>query len=173
MLLVDDIASERVGGAALVWVEPHGATSTRGVSGGSGATAAVSGVRITPGPAASAPKDSLMPMLEKLQGFIRLKRGWDGYRAKPPTAHAIFNAEEFLSSLRVADVEPKRVAPSVVGGVGVTLRAAERKSYVEFYNDGRVYVMHSDGETEPIIYPVRMEQGYEDLISEIRGYLNA
>ena len=121
----------------------------------------------------SAGRDWLMPLLNKLQGFSRLKWGWNGYRAEKPAGLPIYQAEDFLFALRTADLEPQRVGPSVVGGIGVTLKRGERKAYVEFYNDGRVYVMLSDGVGEPHIQPVRTEnRGYENLISEIRGYLN-
>jgi len=49
-----------------------------------------------------------------------------------------------------------------------------RKVYVEFYNDGRVYALASDGETDPKIKQIRPKySGYLNLIRDIRKYLNA
>lgn len=110
----------------------------------------------------------------KLDTFSRLEDGWNSYSAVRPTTLAIDSAREFLDVLCAANMKPKRIGPSAVGGVGVTFRGGERKSYVEFLNAGKIYVLFSDGVGEPQING--MSGGYLDymrLIGDIRKYLNA
>src|SRR6185437_5938648 len=73
---------------------------------------------------------------KKLDAMSALQRGWNGYDAEPPSALAIATARNYLGHLSAEQLSPTRVAPSVVGGVGVTCRKADHRVYVEFYNDG-------------------------------------
>jgi hypothetical protein len=117
---------------------------------------------------------NLARVREMLREFSAMPVGWDGGSAKPPSATAIRCADEFLVAAAAVNFNPRNVAPSVVGGIGVTFRANGRKSYVEFYNDGRAAVLHSDGVSEPEVHSVRMEgDGSARLVEEIRRYLNA
>ena len=75
-----------------------------------------------------------------------LRQGWDSYDAPPPSAIAIANARRFVE---LAARKPERIAPSAVGGVGVSHRENGRKVYTEFYNDGRVYALYSARPAEP------------------------
>jgi hypothetical protein len=113
-------------------------------------------------------------LLGRLRSLVNLADGWDSYRAPAPQSDAISHAECFLNQLSRADVLPSRLSPSVVGGIGVTFREGQRKSYVEFYNNGTVYALFSDGESEPTTQQVEpTENGYARLLAEIRNYLNA
>jgi hypothetical protein len=108
-----------------------------------------------------------------LEEFKSLSRGWDSYKAPAPNLVARTNAKEFLDVLCIAELEPSRMRPSVVGGVGITFRKGEKKVYVEFLNDGRVYVLFSDGTTDPETRRVKNGYtGYLSLVNEIRDYLN-
>ena len=111
-------------------------------------------------------------LADKLWGFARLRRGWNGYAADKPPGLPLYQAEDFLFSLRVGDITSSRVAPSVVGGVGITIREGTRKAYIEFSNDGRVYVMLSTGKGEPAIHPASTERAYAGLIGEIQRHLH-
>jgi hypothetical protein len=112
--------------------------------------------------------------LEKFQSFQSLKKGWDRYDALPPSERALATAESFLEALMVFEAQPSRVAPSVVGGVGVTLRRGSRKAYFEFYNDGNACALFSDGEGEPVTHDFRTSRsGYYSVIAKARVYLNA
>ena len=51
------------------------------------------------------------------------------------------------------------MAPSAVGGVGITIRGGDRKVYFEFYNDGVVYVLFADLAEHTNMRPVRPEAG--------------
>ena len=108
--------------------------------------------------------------------FARMKnlhQGWNGYSAPPPTNRAIVTARYFVELLVANGQEPLRVAPSVIGGVGVTRRVADRKVYVEFYNEGGVVALFSDGVTEPSAKEVDPNYvGFTSLIQEMRDYLD-
>lgn len=118
--------------------------------------------------------DGTADAIESLAKLADLPRGWDGYDAEPPSASAVSHAKSFLAVATGSGIVPGRIVPSVVGGVGMTFRADSRKAYVEFFNDGEIYVLFSDGVSEPSTRPVRAEnRGFEALIAEISQYLNA
>ena len=113
-------------------------------------------------------------LFEKLDSWLALTPGWDGYSALPPSSLAVERVKEFLALLRGSELEPARVRPSVVSGIGLTIRKGPRKVYVEFYNDGTVYALFSDGESEPKTQQVQAGQDdYLALIGQSREYLNA
>lgn len=109
--------------------------------------------------------------------FARLRQlapGWNGYDAAPPSALAIQLAQVFVRQLNQEAYTPNRVAPSAVGGVGITQRADRRSVYVEFYNSGQILALYSDGETEPIIENIEpTNSSFGRLIKKMREYLNA
>jgi len=94
------------------------------------------------------------PWSAKLQSFAELSAGWDGYNAEPPSSEAIASARQLLAS---ADLPPTRVAPSVIGGVGITFKKNGRKAYLELTNAGPVSLLLSDGVSEPHTEPVSVE----------------
>ena len=109
--------------------------------------------------------------------FVQLSRlhdGWNGYDAPAPSEKAIRTAERFVDTLLREKYEPRRLAPSAVGGVGVTQRKGNRSVYVEFYNDGRVLALFSDDVSEPEVQRVEPGlQSFKKLIVEMRDYLDA
>lgn len=112
-------------------------------------------------------------LLTELNAYRKLEQGWDGYQAPPPNLVAVINASELIDVLRAIEMYPNRVRPSVVGGIGITFRKNDKKAYIEFLNDGRVYVLFSDGVTEPTTKRVQHGYvGYLSLIRDIREYLN-
>lgn len=107
-----------------------------------------------------------------IDSFRSLEDGWDGYGCDPPSTLALVVAKEFLFELDSWDVEPARISPSVVNGVGFTFRNNLRKVYVEVYNDATVYALFSDG-ANVRTQPVRTTRGdFAQLICEIRAHLN-
>ena len=113
-------------------------------------------------------------LLEKLDSYLGLAHGWDGYSALPPSPLAVERAREFLALLRRSDLEPARLKPSVANGIGLTIRNDRRKVYVEFYNDGAIHALFSDGESEPRTREVQANNDdYLALIGQSRAYLNA
>lgn len=110
---------------------------------------------------------------EKLDSFARLLTGWDGYTAPAPDRVAVNGARKFLEVAQRINFAPDRVKPSVVGGIGITFRKVSRKCYVEFYNNGTVYALFSDGESEPLAHQIRpLLSEYEAVLKDARDYLN-
>ena len=70
-----------------------------------------------------------MPGGVKLVQLRHLQDGWNGYAAPAPSERAIDTANSFIDILVRAKYEPKRLAPSAVGGVAVTQRSGNRKVY--------------------------------------------
>jgi hypothetical protein len=121
-------------------------------------------------------RSSRAPQLERLLARLAtlgsLPAGWDGYGAAPPAVPAIQNAEGFLRSIPASGPFPELLSPSVVGGVGLTFAGEAGEVYVEFYNDGRVYAVFSDGRADPAVMRVSAgPDGFDALAREIRGYL--
>jgi hypothetical protein len=114
-------------------------------------------------------------LLNKLIDLESLSAGWDSYKAPAPAARAITRAYYFLSRLRIADLLPNRCAPSVIGGIGVTLRRGPREVCVEFYNEGNIHSLFSDDATEQMDdKPVSPDPTDQDaFIAEAQRYLNA
>ncbi len=104
----------------------------------------------------------------------RLQGGWNGYTAPAPSKLAIDLARSFVDSLLREKYEPRRLAPSVVGGIGVTHRKDDKTAYVEFYNDGRILALFSDDVNDPEIKRIEPSyQSFKKLIKEMRDYLDA
>ena len=124
-------------------------------------------------PVSSGPESEWPKWFERLNELSQVKDGWNGYDAPAPTEAAIAAARTFLSALETARILPSRVAPSVVGGIGITKRTGARKVYVEFRNDGRIFALFSDGQS-PSTQPVMPSaEGFQNLIAAMRGYLDA
>lgn len=110
---------------------------------------------------------------KKLASFRSLKKGWDGYKATPPDLKPVHLVSGFLDLLRQNRYLPSRLAPSVVGGVGVSFRKGGLKVYVEFSNKGTVHALFSDGVSEPVVKQVMPDSaGYRALVATTRAYLD-
>jgi hypothetical protein len=102
-----------------------------------------------------------------------LTDGWNGYSAVAPAAAAIENAEAFLKAMQKAGYEPTRVAPSAMGGVAVTRRHDGKKVLVEFYNDGRVFVLFAAQPSNMDVKQIPVDtSAFAKLASEIEAYLH-
>ena len=75
-------------------------------------------------------------------------------------------------AFRAASVLPTRLAPSVVGGIGLTVRLDHRKVYTEFFNDGSVVTLFSDGQGSRTKRIDATESGYRELVDELDKYLS-
>jgi hypothetical protein len=106
------------------------------------------------------------PWAAKLDSFGELAVGWDGYKAEPPASRVIGAAKQFLAA---SELSPTRVAPSVVGGVGVTFKKNGRKAYIEWTNAGPVSLLLSDGVNDPHAEPVSVDD--PAVPGKIRGFL--
>ena len=91
----------------------------------------------------------------KISDMLYLRDGWNSYSAPAPNGEAIVNAHKFLNDAAIA---PVRVAPSAVGGVGITYRNGDRKVYVEFFNAGGAHGLFADDlKQETHTLPVDLE----------------
>lgn len=111
---------------------------------------------------------------DKLRRMEQLKDGWDSYSAPAPSIDVINRARAFLRILKIAKYFPDAVRPSVVGGVGITLREGDSMAYIEFLNDGNVLLLLTDGEDEDTISEhATNDTGYLEIVDKIRTYMNA
>jgi hypothetical protein len=112
-------------------------------------------------------------LFRKLDSFLQLEKGWDGYSAAPPNAVAIQRARCCLESLSLENYVPAQVAASVIGGVGVNRRQGRKKVYIEFNNNGKVHALFSDGVSPPRVEPIQPDKiGFHVLIRRMRSYLD-
>ena len=69
---------------------------------------------------------------------------------------------------------PDRLAPSAVGGVGITYGRGPRKAYLECYNNGQAVLLLSDAEAEQMqtckVEPTA--DGLSNLSNVIKEYLD-
>jgi len=109
----------------------------------------------------------------RLDGFAELEEGWNGYSAPAPEPASLSAARAFLAVMRQADYPPTRLAPSAMGGVGITRRQGGRKVYVEFYNDGTAHALFSSGQAGMHTRPVPGDpDGARAFLAEMRAYLD-
>jgi hypothetical protein len=112
-------------------------------------------------------------LFAKLDGFATLSEGWNSYAAPAPAPPAIAAARSFLTLLQREQYLPTRIAPSVMGGVGITHRQDGRKVYVEFYNDGTAHALFSSGREGMDTRKVSTDTaGLRQLLVDMRNYLN-
>jgi hypothetical protein len=103
----------------------------------------------------------------RIASFGSLSRGWNGYEADPPSEMAISKAKRFIEMLHQEYLEPGRVSPSAVGGIGITFERSDFQAYFEIYNNGDSYLLLSKGE-DGDAFPQAVDS---DAIERIRGHL--
>jgi hypothetical protein len=127
-----------------------------------------------PAPSRTLPDDYWTGLGSRIDGMANLTDGWDSYRAQVPNVIARQKAKDYLAELCEQNTRPTRVAPSVVGGIGITHRKGNRKVYVEFNNKGSVLALYSDGQMKPQVVSVETTPaGYRALMLRIKEYLDA
>jgi hypothetical protein len=109
----------------------------------------------------------------RLESVKKERTTWPQGCGAPPSDAVLESVDQFLLQLRVHQKKPSRLAPSVVGGLGLTFRRDNRKVYVEFRNTGSVHALLSDGvEDAEVERFQRDETGYTALIGSIKKYLH-
>ena len=120
------------------------------------------------------PEINWISLLHKLHAFLDLQEGWNGYGAPPPNVKAVCSAATAFIVLQALQSLPDRLAPSAVGGVGITYRNGKRKAYLECYNNGKIVLLLSDADAEQLtthkINPT--QEGFAQLPGKIEDYLN-
>ncbi len=121
---------------------------------------------------AVAKQESFRKWVARLQAMRQLRKE-DAGGAPAPDAETLTRAEDFLGLLQEEALVPNQVAPSVVGGVGITIRGSNRKVYVEFNNKGNVLGLFSDGVTAPIVEKIEQSApAYRSFIQKGKAYLD-
>lgn len=92
----------------------------------------------------SSPMRRWIDLRRKLESFRLLRSGWNSYNAPPPSKESLEAAKRFLAVTENRNLRPSRITPSVVGGVGITIRRSGKKGFVEFYNSGKVCLLLSE-----------------------------
>ncbi|MBI2433682.1 MAG: hypothetical protein HYV26_12520 [Candidatus Hydrogenedentes bacterium] len=114
--------------------------------------------------------------LQRIQHFNQLDDGWNGYQAPAPDISAINVAAQILKRISVC---PARVAPSAVGGVGITFWAANHEVYVEIKNTSNMALVsvtdfnvhETGGEDEGVFKFSTNEDGMQLLISFVESQI--
>jgi hypothetical protein len=118
----------------------------------------------------------LTPMSEwmnRLDDLRQLKRNWNQRGALPPNDLALSAAELFLKVMSIKRRVPSRVAPSAVGGVGITLREGDRIAYAEFYNSGTACLLLSDDMSEGETFRVAVDaDSFAEAIDKMEAFLH-
>ena len=110
---------------------------------------------------------------DKLEAFTSQPKDWPPECGTFPSREVVGSARVFLEVLRQHARKPSRLSPSVVGGIGITFKCADRKVYVEFSNKGSVLALFSDGVTDPQVEKISPdENGYSGLIARIKTYFH-
>lgn len=80
-------------------------------------------------------------LCRKVNGFSKLKKGWDAYDAEPPSNLAIQNALTFLRHLEQNGIVPDWVEPSSDSSILLHITIDGRIHEWDFYNDGNIHSM--------------------------------
>lgn len=102
--------------------------------------------------------------------LTQCKPNWDSYGADPPNLWSIDESFNLVKYFEEQEILPGRIKPSVVGGVGVTYYTNNKKVYVEISNSKTIYVLFSDGISDPEVLRIfNREQLYNYLIYYFKG----
>jgi hypothetical protein len=113
------------------------------------------------------------PWFDKLALLQDQPSDWTPACGPLPKKEVFRTAREFLECLRRGERKPSRLSRSVVGGIGITFKRADRKVYVELTNKGTVHALFSDGSADPKVEKVSPDEaGFARLVSRIRAYLD-
>lgn len=117
--------------------------------------------------------NSMFEKLARKLDVIASTTEWHEEAGPRPLADVIDAARMFLNVARQAGAMPSRIAPTVVGGIGVTFKRQYKKVYVEFRNTGSVHVLFSDGVTDPVVEKVIADVAdYERLLKRANAYIH-
>lgn len=104
--------------------------------------------------------------IDEVKRLHDLEIGWDGYAAPSPSDSAILNAIEFLIQSDLILTRPTRIAPSAAGGVGITYEGNVNNAYLEFYNNGSLFVLIFGDVGGPSVTPHRTERSSLKKLAE-------
>lgn len=94
-----------------------------------------------------------------------LEKGWDSYKADPPTLESIELARAFLE----LKPHPRRCVPTAMGGAALSYKRGRREASIEFYNKAscKIAVLLSDG----VAMNVVKSDTLEPILEAVNNYL--
>jgi hypothetical protein len=116
-------------------------------------------------------RDASFAILEdRLRAIATLKEGWDSYDAPAPAPKTVENAKQMIEKLRLGELLPETVTPSMEGGVSIYFSQGKQKAFIEFLNEGETVLARYSKDDEP---HVEVLCGLQDLGSEaLQGIRN-
>jgi len=123
---------------------------------------------------ATGPGVAASPKLEdEILGFASLPNGWNGAAAPAPSAMSIEIATRLCHAIAARELVINRVAPSAVGGVGITLRRPSHYVYLEVYNDGKAMMLREkEGVADEVVEPFGTDKdGLRAMTSLLEEFL--
>ena len=118
---------------------------------------------------------TLKELIEKVESFADLRKGWNSYKADGPSALAISVAVDLLRQAEMEDYQADWVGPSAIGGIGIGWKTGwHTDAYVEVHNDGKIWCLLSDedlSEKNWHTFQVKQETFLVNYLPEIKKYL--
>lgn len=111
-----------------------------------------------------------MNFLDKVDSFSSYKKGWDSYKADPPSQLAMNKAKDIITFLLNNNFIPTRVNPSCIGGIAVARTIDLKEVFLEIHNNGKIYYMFANDKTEEII--TGKLENIDVFLREAKEYLN-
>lgn len=111
---------------------------------------------------------------EKIARMADWKHGWNGYDASPPNDVAIDAAQRFMRAVLSLpyDFMPRKVQPTVMGGIGIAHTMKDREVRLEFLNSGLAGVMFTSDDAAPVASEVETDpESLEVLLEDIARWL--
>ncbi len=115
----------------------------------------------------------LIKQSDRVSSLRNLRRGWDGYKARPPSERATRNALLLLSLLDRAGIHVTQASPSVEGGVGLFVRSGRGYVHFEATNRGPILVGLDDGAETPVALVTRAStKALSEVLEQVRAFLS-
>lgn len=114
----------------------------------------------------------LKEALDRCENLGALAANWDSYGAEAPNAKARYWAGEALIKVHRLGVAAPRIAASVENGIGLTLRKGSKSATIEFFNDGDIVAVRSDGAAMPVAWDVATDpKSIEAALYQMRDFV--
>ena len=106
-------------------------------------------------------------MISKIQSYLSLEKGWNGYDADPPNEHAVHIAKDIYY---LSNIKPDRAVPTAMGGIALQWKSGNG-IFLEVYNDGGIcYVLNYDKKLDDM--DIRSDNDANKVCQIINEYLN-
>lgn len=109
-------------------------------------------------------------LFDQLESIGRLPVDWSTYGAPRPATTAIVMTSRALELALSLGLAPEAIVPSAEGGAAICFRAGNKYAHIEFFNDGDIFAIRSDGRNPSLVWPVADDELTETL-STIDAFL--